>query len=246
VQALIPNSLLPYSSVTFLGQAWSISLEWQFYLVVPFAITAFMAGLKNWKIAVALVLCLLALGALSRFLPMGFIGSNLALFATGIGTYYFLDARNRGDLWASRFPLLPAAVLAIGFVLLTATAQSFAIAGWLALTGAVATADKEGSPLRTVTGFLNLPFVQAIGRMSYSVYLSHMLVLTLVLYLLTRLGIASNWMGASLLLVFTLAGTLALSTVSYLLVEGPFQQLGRRLSAHAALTDPARAATTTA
>jgi len=245
-QALIPNWLLPYSSFTFLGQAWSISLEWQFYLVVPLAIAAFMAGLRNWKVAAALVLCLLALGDLSNFLPMGFIGGYLTLFALGIGTYYFLDVRSRGVAWASRLPILPVAVIAIGFVLLTATSQSFAIAVWLALAAGIAIGDDERSPLRPVISLLNLRFVQVIGGMSYSVYLSHMLVLTPVLYLLIRLGVAGSWTGASLLLVLTLAGTLALSAASYLLIEQPFQELGRRISAQAASTDSSEPVTTVA
>jgi len=239
LQALVPDWLLPNSPVAFLGQAWSISLEWQFYLVVPFAIAALMAGLKNWKIALALVACLLILGALSRLFPTGFIGGYSPLFAVGIGTYYFLAARNRGTPWASRTPVLPVAIVSAGFVLLAATPQSVAIAIWLALAAGVAVADDGGSPLRPVVDALNLPRLQRLGRMSYSVYLSHMLVLTIVLYLLNRLGVSGGWMGAALLLLFTLTGTWALSTASYVLVEKPFQQLGQRLSAEASAADPA-------
>lgn len=241
--ALIPQRVLPYSAFAFLGQAWSISLEWQFYLVVPFAITAFIAGLKNWKMAAALVGCLLVLAVLSRFLPQGFIGGYLALFAIGIVTYYFLAARGRGVEWASGLPVLPAAIALIGLVLLVGVPQSFPVAIWIAIAAGVAVADEPKSPLRPVIRLLNLPFVQSLGRMSYSIYLSHMLVLTLVLYLLALVGVTNHWAIAGLLLVLTLGGTWILSTASFLLVEQPFQRLGRRLSAKATATDSSKPAT---
>ena len=35
LQGLIPNNVLSESEYMFLGPAWSLSLEWQFYLVAP-------------------------------------------------------------------------------------------------------------------------------------------------------------------------------------------------------------------
>jgi len=32
----VPDQILPGSSITYLPPAWSISVEWQFYLVAPF------------------------------------------------------------------------------------------------------------------------------------------------------------------------------------------------------------------
>lgn len=42
IHGLIPPSALPDAAAAFLGRAWSISTEWQFYLIAPQAVAALL------------------------------------------------------------------------------------------------------------------------------------------------------------------------------------------------------------
>ncbi len=66
VQGLLPQSLLPFAYVTLLGPSWSLSTEWQFYVLAG-GLAAFM-GPKRLD---ALALTLLALAAGFRLAPWG-------------------------------------------------------------------------------------------------------------------------------------------------------------------------------
>lgn len=48
----VPNDVLPHSEYAFNMPAWSISLEWQFYLVAPLFIFVLLKqpdGLSRWR-----------------------------------------------------------------------------------------------------------------------------------------------------------------------------------------------------
>ena len=86
LHGLVPPSLLPNSQYAFIGQAWSISLEWQFYFVAPFL---FYAIQKKKP-----VLTFFLLGSscffyyLFKSTPQGFLFSQVPLFFLGILSFY--------------------------------------------------------------------------------------------------------------------------------------------------------------
>ncbi len=81
LQGLIPASVLPHAAYTIVGQAWSISLEWQFYVLAPFVA---LAVARRWWLP--LIAAVAALMLLSTHLSEGFIGSKALLFGIGSGT----------------------------------------------------------------------------------------------------------------------------------------------------------------
>ena len=229
LHGLIPPRLLPSTDTAFLGQAWSISLEWQFYLVAP-AMIALMIG--KWpaaKVAVILVSVSVAM-IVSRWMPGGFIGRSLHDFIIGICSYYFLKQRTLGTSTFQAVPVLQAwlAIVTVGLLASPIGALPYII--WATTIAAIVAfrENRSGAPEWLCLLLLSRPF-QWVGRMAYSVYLSHMLVLIAGLNLLAALNIESKVIYAIALLAFVLFGTLVVSFASYRLVEMPFHNLGRRL-----------------
>ncbi len=85
----IPDTLLPLASLAFSGPLWSISLEWQFYLIAPFLIWALDLRVPGrWRVAVpvfaAMILsCYLARRYWHADVP-SFLPLRLPLFGLGI------------------------------------------------------------------------------------------------------------------------------------------------------------------
>lgn len=91
-QGLIPQAVLPYAYVTLLGPAWSLSTEWQFYVVV---------GLAAPRRLGLCALGFLALGAGWHALPQpwfgrAFLPDAAPYFALGLASAAWLQ----GQRWA--------------------------------------------------------------------------------------------------------------------------------------------------
>jgi peptidoglycan/LPS O-acetylase OafA/YrhL len=95
-QGLIPQSVLPYAYVTLLGPAWSLSTEWQFYLLL-----GLIAPRRLGRCALAL----LALGALYRAVPLGaefsraFLPDAAPFFALGLASAVALRGGGTRVFW---------------------------------------------------------------------------------------------------------------------------------------------------
>lgn len=169
LQSTIPETRLPSSAVALLGPAWSISLEWQFYLVAPLIFAALTRGRA---VAWSVFAIVAGLGWLARYSPPlsvwfpmeAFLPQKLLLFAIGIASHDFWRAfRDYGGGIAPA--LCGLAVLVLAFTL------NLPLAIWAA-TLAIAL-SRHSLPKR----LLNSAPLQFLGRVSYSTYLGHMLVL---------------------------------------------------------------------
>jgi peptidoglycan/LPS O-acetylase OafA/YrhL len=65
--------------------------------------------------------------------------------------------------------------------------------------------------------------------MAYSVYLSHMIVLILMLQAVQAIGIKEPWSQFAVLVSATLVGALVVSRISYVFIELPFHRYGRNI-----------------
>jgi len=230
----VPERVLPNAPGAFLDPAWSVSLEWQFYLVAPLAFALAISARPSRRIALAIG-CL-ALIAMTRW-PILHVAYGAALpfhvayFAVGGASYFTYKWYKRRDRDAGPFALglcagmiliglggpddpfrfVPAAVWAVFFGLLL---ESHASAAW-----------------RIVSPLFTNPVAQYLGRVSYSIYLSHILVMTLLRYVLLRYAPElSRTAHFATLLAATAAGTIAVSALLYRYVEVPGIQLGRALA----------------
>lgn len=220
------------TDIAFLGQAWSISLEWQFYLVAPLAYLAATSSRPLHRIG-ACVLCIylfLGKGILPDGLYRGysshgaFLPFHIEYFFIGAVSYFaFKKARcDRADI------IFPISVSVA--ILLWHPDGLIPICLWIAFLGLLL--EPQGSYSRR---FLSIPFShpipQFLGKISYSIYLSHILVMNVAQYFLLK-GAPSlsrpNYFWT--LLGITALGTVIASMVLYRFVEMPGIRWGQKVA----------------
>lgn len=222
LHGLIPDTVIPNASTAFSGPLWSISLEWQFYIVAPAMIWALdYRQPRRWPFAVA---CALLIGIgwvlssrlwsaqVPAFLPL-----RLPFFALGILSGIFWKQGRASSTWAVAAP----------WICLTAAASAarrddaIPLAIW-GLTFTAAYAKTGDGPVRWVNGILQSSVLRRLGEVSYGVYILHLPLLllfgsTVVIPEVVRFGQAAT-LGA-LLLIFPLV--VVVSGLLHRLVEQP-------------------------
>jgi peptidoglycan/LPS O-acetylase OafA/YrhL len=234
LHGLVPDSILPHSQYAFVGAAWSISVEWQFYLVAPWLFCLLQQ--RQWGRATVVLLAVCVLRAIN-YLGEGFIVNQAGFFLIGIASYYLWRyLRDR--------PLAPG-LLDLGGVIWIAAAYFFSVRVWsLVIWGVVmvvivAETQSSRSLLQTMAiRVLACRPLLWLGKISYSIYLTHMLVVLLVadvmlgtLHGATFASALAHWQFVLTCLALTLAGTILFSALTYTLVERPGMALGQRLAA---------------
>lgn len=223
----IPGNLLANSQYMFIPPAWSLSLEWQYYLIAPF-LTAALAN-RRWRWPMLVLLLAMALAYRHRLfgqfaLPSFFPGA-VSYFLAGIGSRIMIE---RLPETASYPVLLLGAALALRLVL----GQGFTpFAIWITLLGLIRTrAEGRDAASRALGLALDSPLARAAGARSYSVYLMHWPILVSAIALCHRLGPASPWPAFMLTGAVTIAATAAVSQLTWQFIEQPCIRLGGRFT----------------
>jgi peptidoglycan/LPS O-acetylase OafA/YrhL len=152
LHGLIPQSVLPYSYVTLLGPAWSLSTEWQFYVLI---------GLITPKHLGRFALALLAVGASYRSLPLAgefsraFLPDAAPFFALGLASAVYLRGGGSRAFWLCLF-----GACALGF--LTGPEKALTPLAW----GLVLLAQRH-----SWGAVLESRMAQYLGAISYPLYL---------------------------------------------------------------------------
>lgn len=237
----VPDQILAGSSLSYLPPAWSISLEWQFYLLAPFLfaflkrpnfrlglVVALLVALRvvlNPRLASSSFLPSLTFGSFNAFLPQ-----QLELFLVGGVSYFvwkWLSARE-GKLKLRTDWL---ALLMVPMVLVLTRRPAVALWAGLFLL-LVGIWFGPSSPLaRGVVSSLNCRPLQWLGMISYSLYIVHWPVLVLVRFGIEQIFPQSGLaLGAVLLGAFGFALSLGLAGLMYWRVEKPFMDYARELT----------------
>lgn len=205
---------------------WSLGAEEQFYLVWPaLLVLAWRWGIGLTLLASGLAVCSLAavIALQPGFPDHVFYLMPFRIFEFAIGALILpVEARGALSRSASGFGLLGMALIAAPLAFVdTQTA-------WPSLWTLLPVA---GTALLMLAGrdgiwhtFLSNPAFRFLGRISYSLYLVHWPVITFY---------RSNMIGepSSMELVLLGVASLAAGTLLYMLVESPFRELGRSLTA---------------
>jgi len=235
LHGIFPNGLLPQSQFQFLAPAWSLSLEWQFYLLAPLWIAAQRRWITGSMLIPLIVLgwILFRRGDFGDFLLPSLIFGAGPYFLAGIVTRLALgQGADRGD--GSRRALMS---LGACFVPIVAIGY-FAGAGprnlvlslclWMAVVHLVMPRRnrRRFSWMRLLDGRL----ATEAGKRSYAVYVFHWPVVVSIAY------VARVWLNIgqhSMLLLVGGIGVIITAAGAELLfrfVEQPAINFGKRLT----------------
>jgi peptidoglycan/LPS O-acetylase OafA/YrhL len=232
LQGLPPPSYMPHSATTILGPAWSLTVEWQFYLVAPFLV--WMARTQTRALILVLAAALMLFGMNRGWqgdaVSITALPNFLYLFVIGIFSRIALPyiPKHAGFGWAAAV-----ALVAIG----TQAGIAPSIAIWLAFVVLIARAPDRATP-EARRGLLDRAFKKAfesplatyLGDRSYSVYILHSPILVFVGYVIyprhdfTR---TEAWLAMAVVVVPTI---LIASDLMYRFVERPMIRAGARLA----------------
>lgn len=232
LHGVIPSSILPYADSSFLAPAWSLSLEWQFYLLAPLLVPALLGGVSRYLV---IFLCLLSYYFGARWLSVFYQYKSmlllaLPLFLVGILSRFLL-ARLVED---RRFAWLCAALVSVFFVFYKLEALIWGL--WLLfLSNEVGFFGGHwlGRVVSVVChAVASNKFISRLGRWSYSTYLVHIPIFCLGSYVAFNVfGLPVSRVMAQWVLLLT---GLCLPIVSWLMyewIERPGINVGARVSA---------------
>ena len=237
------NMVLPQYGNDLIGVEWSIAVEFAFYILLPVLVLACRRPAGPWAIAALVVASLAFKWRFIEWLGEPFwsnrnfsLLSHIEPFAIGILTFV---AARRGHV-GPRAKLFLSFVCA-GLLFLTATrGEGTWSESMISLITALAIADCTSGGI-TRTALSSWPIV-TIGKISYSVYLTHFILLK---HLHFPIELGPNQSALAVLAV-----TLAISCFSYFAVEQAGRRIGARLAAAVERTgrqrlraEPAAAAT---
>ena len=231
----VPDSLLPYAPSAFLGPAWSISLEMQFYLIAPLVFAYVTSGRRYSGIITSAIVLVIFL--LSERLPKvqsgAFLPMHIEYFYVGCLSYFGYKAATNHGLNFSLFPLATALAVLL-FVLSGNQLNLLPICIWIVFYSLLL--DTIDSSRRTYATYASWLFenqtAQYLGKISYSIYLVHSVVIAfaqgLILYAMPTLS-QQEHLGA--LAVTTCIATVGAAHFLFRFIERPGIQLGNRVAA---------------
>jgi peptidoglycan/LPS O-acetylase OafA/YrhL len=231
MHGVFPESILPDSPEAFTSPPWSVSLEWQFYLVAPILFHALNHNSKFVK-----GLGVLAVGvtwAVAPFLPSvrlgAFLPMHIEFFFWGAVSFFIYK---KILIFNKEVLVLPFA--AAGAVLLMFANNwkhdYFPISIWIFFIGLLIDSSGKES-IKTVTRIFTNPWSQFLGKISYSLYLCHILIMEMVSATLTAFApTITGWTKVYVLFPTTLALSIAASIRLYAWIERPGIRLGSKLA----------------
>lgn len=234
LHGLVPQKVIPYAPSAFLGPGWSLSLEWQFYLIAPF-IFNYVTKSSRFRAAIASVLTALII-IVAPMLPNvqadSFLPMKIEFFYLGCLSYYlFKELSNR----KIKVHLLP-----IGFVVATGlfitaglSLHMLPISIWILFFCQLVDAANphNGKYTATFSWIFNNRLAQYLGKISYSIYLSHVIVIVVAQkFLLNFFSNLSQREHTASLMVLTITGTILASSILYYFIEVTGIKAGRNLA----------------
>lgn len=237
LHGLVPNTVLPMSQYAFTPPGWSLSLEWQFYLLAPGVVWLWRRRWGPVLVTAAALAMYAAYAAVTAAHPQLWTNPSLLpgaapFFLVGVASR-FAAPRCAGTI------AHPLALAALAFAALTALGL-IALGLWAAML-AVLWARRDGAgridaaALALADHALCSPAAQYFGARSYSVYLIHVPILMLASAAIGGFAQMEAHHKAYLLAAVAIPASVVAAHVLYAAVERPMIALGARRPAPRAL-----------
>ncbi len=228
---ILPNEVLPNSTNAFLAPAWSTSLEWQFYLVAPLA----FLFLKRSPVYFLIIAgCATLLGKcvhiVGHYPNPGFLPLRVELFWVGGISFYLLRfVLNHEDVLYSMksYLVITTVILVVVFT------RSIPLLVWSVIFGIVLIKYNDASDKTTsaITKILNFKYLQKLGHISYSTYLSHLPIIYICQWLILKIFPEISKKGMLIILsLSTVPTVIIVSLLLFRTIEEPSINLGTRLA----------------
>lgn len=226
--------------ILYANQLWSVGVEEQFYLVWPI-IVKYLHGKNLFYFMISLIITYVALGISLEFIHSNHIFSTrwLAYFSYllaatridcmaigGIGAY-LLHRQSEIILKLISFKMLDIMLSLLTIVLMIKDASipyvSNEVYGALFCYIILSASCKQSSILQLEGRIWNW-----LGKLSYGIYMWHMVVLGFITLFLQKAAFIEQWLVNSILYLVTLPLTIAVAWLSYNYIEKPFLNLKKK------------------
>jgi peptidoglycan/LPS O-acetylase OafA/YrhL len=232
----VPDQILLGSGDKFIGPAWSLSLEWQFYVIAPLL---YMAGRHSLR---TLLLSLLGLVATKAalyhaglsFSYGGFLPLKIEMFSLGMMSFYFASPppeKQGGRTLNGALLLLILAVGALYAPYNKATLLAYLAWGIISLT--LLPQTRGNFHAAVLCRFMSAKPLVYIGTRSYSTYLLHLPLIQLLSFIALRYDQIPTAPTPVFMAWFSLVAislTATLSVILYNQIENPFMRAGKNLN----------------
>jgi peptidoglycan/LPS O-acetylase OafA/YrhL len=224
LNSAIGDTLLPYSEYVFNPPAWSLSLEWQFYLVAPFfiALAPSPRSVMTVAVLIALIEAFYNYYLSAHFIQLGFLPAAAGYFAIGVASRLVYPSLAKGSYF---YP-----ICALAIILFPMLQQSRGLLIWAVIFAGLAflASNENGVLARLYRVLLTSRPSMYFGSRSYSIYLCHYSIISVLVWLwVRRFGSVPGFVvlsGAAVLF------TILTSECTYRYIELPGIALGRRIA----------------
>jgi peptidoglycan/LPS O-acetylase OafA/YrhL len=238
LQGCVPDQILNHAGDAFLAPAWSLSLEWQFYIVAPLLVaTIVRSTILGLAVLVGMALISICINSYGLTFSFGaFLPLRFPFFFLGIITAGIMFERSKAERIPGKYFFALGSALVVVAIMKEGASSFFSALLWIFGVLLVVFGDRYALTKKTkafVIGVLKQKALAWVGATSYSTYLIHVVVIDIVGFFFVRYGVSVGGVmsaGICLFVMLVVLFTLIVSSAIHYFVEKPFILIGKKLT----------------